>query len=167
MAKLAAFSSLPRHTLHNQGPMFEEVVNKRLIPGDRLGKYEVLEYVASGGMGAVYKARDLDLDRVVALKILPATLARQPKMLDRFRREARAAARLQHENIVSIYECGEHGGVFFLALEYVPGIDLQNYIEKRRKLPPDEARQIILQAARALAHAHEQKIVHRDVKIGR
>lgn len=144
--------------------MFEEVVNKRLIHGDRVGKYEVLEYLASGGMGAVYKARDVDLGRVVALKILPSVMARQPKMLDRFRREARAAARLQHENIVAIYECGEHDGVFFLALEYVPGIDLQNYIEKRRKLPPDEARQIILQAARALAHAHEQKIVHRDVK---
>jgi serine/threonine-protein kinase len=144
--------------------MSEELASKRLSPGDRLGKYEVLEYIASGGMGTVYKARDADLDRVVALKVLSPATARQPKMLDRFRREARAAARLQHENIVAIYEFGEQAGVYFLALEYVPGVDLQEYIEKRRALPPDEARQIILQATRALAHAHEQRIVHRDVK---
>ncbi len=144
--------------------MSEEIVNKRLSKGDRIGKYEVLEFVASGGMGTVYKGRDVDLDRVVALKVLPAATAKQPKMLDRFRREARAAARLHHENIVAIYEFGEQDGVFFLALEYVAGIDLQEYIDKRRKLPPAEALQIVLQAARALAHAHEQKVVHRNVK---
>src|SRR5438105_4734453 len=140
--------------------MFEEVVSKRLGKGDRVGKYEVIEYIASGGMGAVYKARDVALDRVVALKILPPALAKQPKMLDRFRREARAAARLNHENIVAIYEFGGHGELYFLAMEFVPGVDLQDYIEKRKKLPPEEARQIVLQAARALAHAHEQQIVH-------
>jgi serine/threonine-protein kinase len=144
--------------------MSEEVVNKRLSPGDRIGKYEILEFVASGGMGAVYKARDVDLDRIVALKVLPPATALQPKMLDRFRREARVAARLHHENIVTIYEFSEKDGMYFLALEYVPGVDLQEYVEKRQKLPPDEAREIVLQAARALAHSHEQQVVHRDVK---
>jgi serine/threonine-protein kinase len=144
--------------------MSEEIVNKRLAKGDRLGKYEVLEFVASGGMGTVYKARDADLDRVVALKVLPRSLANQPKMLDRFRREARSAARLHHENIVAIHGFGDQDGLFYLALEYIPGIDLQEYVEKRHHLPPEEARQIILQATRALAHSHEQQVVHRDVK---
>lgn len=144
--------------------MSEDAAKKRLNKGDRVGKYEVVEHIASGGMGTVYKVRDVELDRIVALKVLPASTAAKPKMLDRFRREARAAARLHHENIVTVYEFGERDGVFLLAMEYVPGVDLQDYIEKRAKLPPEEARQIILQAARALAHAHEQKIVHRDVK---
>jgi eukaryotic-like serine/threonine-protein kinase len=148
--------------------MSEEAVGKRLSIGDRVGKYEVLKYIASGGMGTVYKARDVQSERVVALKILAPTLSKQPKMLSRFQREARAAARLDHENIVAIYEFGEHAGLHFMALEYVAGIDLQGYIENRRKrnqdVPPEEARQIVLQAARALKHAHEQKIVHRDVK---
>src|SRR5579859_940586 len=144
--------------------MSEEKPRKRLTSGDRVGKYEVLEYIPSGGMGTVYKARDVDLDRVVALKVLPPSTAAQPKMRDRFQREARAAARLQHENIVTVYEFGEQNGLFFLAMEYVQGVDLQDYIEKRSKLSPEEARQIILQAARALAAAHEQKIVHRDIK---
>jgi serine/threonine-protein kinase len=144
--------------------MSEEATNRRLNPGERLGKYEILEFVASGGMGRVYKARDVDLDRVVALKVLPPATALQPKMLDRFRREARVAARLHHENIVAIYEFSEKDGMYFLALEYVPGVDLQEYVDKRKKLPPDEAREIILQAARALVHAHEQQVVHRDVK---
>jgi serine/threonine protein kinase len=148
--------------------MSEEVFGKRLSIGDRVGKYEVLKYIASGGMGTVYKARDVQSERVVALKILPPTLSKQPKMLSRFQREARAAARLDHENIVALYEFGEHAGLHFMALEYVAGIDLQGYIENRRKrnqdVPPEEARQIVLQAARALNHAHEQKIVHRDVK---
>ncbi len=144
--------------------MSEDTGKQRLKKGDRLGKYEVMEYLASGGMATVYKAQDTELGRVVALKILSARLARQPKMLDRFRREARAAAGLRHENIVELYEFGESDGAPFLAMEYVPGVDLQNYVEKRKKLPPDEARQIILQATRALAHAHAQQIVHRDVK---
>ena len=144
--------------------MSEDTVSKRLSPGDRVGKYEVIEHVATGGMGMVYRARDLELKRTVALKVLSAATAKRPKMIDRFRREARAAARLDHENIVTIYEFGEADGVFFLAMEFVPGIDLQDYIEKRKKLPPEEALQIVLQGARALAHAHEQNIVHRDVK---
>jgi serine/threonine-protein kinase len=144
--------------------MPEEPAKKRLGAGDRLGKYEVVDYIASGGMGAVYKARDTILDRIVALKILPRSVAKRPQMLDRFRREARAAARLQHSNIVAIYEFGDDSGLFYLALEYVPGTDLQRYIERRQKLPPEEAREIITQATRALAHAHAQGIVHRDVK---
>src|SRR3954470_15843569 len=110
----------PAHRLP-RGPrnFMAEEPTVRLDPHQRIGKYEILEFIANGGMGTVYKARDVDLDRPVALKILTAALAKQPVMIDRFRREARTAARLQHENIVPIYEFGEHQGTFFLALEYV------------------------------------------------
>jgi serine/threonine-protein kinase len=115
-------------------------------------------------MGAVYKARDVELRRDVALKILSPEMALKPGLLERFRREAIHAARLRHENIVAIYEYGETGDTRFLALEYVEGIDLGEYIERKGKLDPEEARIITLQAARALAHAHSQGIIHRDIK---
>src|SRR5262245_65664020 len=85
----------------------------------RMGKYEVVEHIATGGMGAVYRARDTQLDREVALKVLPNEMASTPGALERFRREARNAAKLRHENIVSIYECGEEKGTWYLALEFV------------------------------------------------
>jgi serine/threonine-protein kinase len=130
----------------------------------RIGKYEVISHIATGGMGAVYKARDVELRREVALKILPPELAAKPALLERFKREAIHAARLRHENIVTIFECGEVGGTHFLALEFVEGIDLCEYIDRKGKLDPEEARIITLQAARALDHAHHQGIVHRDIK---
>jgi serine/threonine-protein kinase len=130
----------------------------------RIGKYEVVKHIATGGMGAVYRAVDTELDRPVALKVLNPEIAAKQNMLDRFKREARAAARLRHENIVAIYEFGEVGGTHYLALEFVDGIDLHEYICKKGKLPPEEARQIVIQAAKALDHAHKQGIVHRDIK---
>src|SRR5262249_38992532 len=130
----------------------------------RIGKYEVVKHIANGGMGAVYKARDVDLDRDVALKVLPPETAANPTALERFRREARNAAKLRHENIVTIYEFGECQGTWFLALEYVQGIDLHDYIDRKGKLDPEEARRITIQAALALQHAYQQGIVHRDIK---
>lgn len=130
----------------------------------RIGKYQVVEHVATGGMGAVYRARDTQLDRDVALKVLPNEMAANPGALERFRREARNAAKLRHENIVSIYECGEEKGTWYLALEFVEGIDLNEYIRRKGRLDPEEARRITIQAALALQHAHQQGIVHRDIK---
>jgi serine/threonine-protein kinase len=130
----------------------------------RIGKYEVVKRIATGGMGAVYRAVDTELDRPVALKVLNPEIAAKQNMLDRFKREAKAAARLRHENIVAIYEIGEHNGTNFLALEFVDGVDLHEYISTKGQLPPEEARQIVIQAARALEHAHKQGIVHRDIK---
>jgi serine/threonine-protein kinase len=130
----------------------------------RIGKYDVVQHIATGGMGAVYKARDLDLDRDVALKVLPPDMAANPTALERFRREARNAAKLRHENIITIYEFGEHQGTWFLALEYVQGIDLYEYIRRKGTLDPEEARRIIIQAALALQHAYQRGIVHRDIK---
>jgi hypothetical protein len=144
--------------------MASEAASKGKRRGLRLGKYEVQAHIATGGMGAVYKAVDLERRRVVALKVLSPELAARPARLERFRREARSAAKLCHENIVAVYEIGEEAGTYFLALEYVDGIDLQEHVRRRGPLPPEEARQIIIQAARALGHAYEHGIVHRDVK---
>src|SRR5262245_25917864 len=106
----------------------------------RIGKYEIIEHVASGGMGAVYKARDTDLGREVALKVLSPELAARADMVRRFQKEARHAAKLRHENIVTIYDVGEANGTNYLALEYVEGTDLNEYINRKGKLEPDEAR---------------------------
>jgi serine/threonine-protein kinase len=130
----------------------------------RLGKYEVLAHIASGGMGAVYKAVDTVLKREVALKVLPTGGQLKPNALERFRREARNAARLRHENIVTVYEFDRAGDTWFLAMELVEGIDLQEYVSRKGRLDPEEARLITVQAARALDHAHAEGVVHRDVK---
>ena len=130
----------------------------------RVGKYDVVSHIATGGMGAVYKAIDTVLKREVALKVLPPDMASKPNALERFRREARNAAKLRHENIVTIYEFSQSGTTFYLAMEFVEGIDLQEYIDRKGRLDPEEARLIALQATRALEHAHTQGVVHRDIK---
>jgi serine/threonine protein kinase len=135
-----------------------------LSPGARVGRYEIIAHIASGGMGAVYKARDVELDRTVALKVLPGAGADNPVMLERFRREARNAARLSHRNVVTLYDWGQDGGTWFLALEFVDGIDLGSHIAVRGQLEPQEAWLITVQAARALDHAFQQGITHRDIK---
>jgi serine/threonine protein kinase len=136
-----------------------------LLPaGAHVGNYEVIEHIASGGMAEVYKAYDPLLGRVVALKILPDHLADNPTILERFRREARNAAKLSHKNIVSIYEWGQHENVNFLAMEYVEGTDLHNHICEKGRLDPQEAWVITVQTARALDHACRQGITHRDIK---
>ncbi len=138
--------------------------SERLNPGERLGKYKVLAHIATGGMGTVYKASDEELGRLVALKVLDTSLADKPNTLERFRREARHAARLSHKNIVTLYEYRYENGRHFLALEYVDGIDLYDYIERKGRLAPEESRRILIQAVKALDHAYKQGITHRDIK---
>ncbi|MFL5243178.1 MAG: protein kinase domain-containing protein [Gemmataceae bacterium] len=137
---------------------------KRSPRGQRFGKYEILAHIATGGMGAVYKARDTELGRDVALKILPPNMAAKPIMLERFKREAINAARLRHENIVTLYDWGKVKDTYFLALEFVEGIDLGEYINRKGRLDPEEARLIGIQAAHALNHAFQNGLVHRDIK---
>ena len=138
--------------------------SERLTAGTRLGKYKVLAHIATGGMGTVYKASDEQLGRIVALKVLDESLAEKPNTLERFRREARHAARLTHKNIVTLYEYGQAEGRHFLVLEFIDGIDLYDYIERKGRLAPEESRRILVQAVQALDHAYKQGITHRDIK---
>src|SRR5262245_49402811 len=98
----------------------------------RIGKYKVLSHVATGGMGAIYKAYDSENQREVALKVLSREMAAKPAMVERFKREARNAGQLRHENIVTLYEFDETNGTFFIAMEFVDGIDLHEYIIRKK-----------------------------------
>ncbi len=135
-----------------------------LAPGARVGRYEVVAHLASGGMGEVYRARDVELGRDVALKVLAGPHADKPGAVERFRREARHAARLSHKNIVTLYDWGQDDGTWFLALELIDGIDLHSHILDKGRLRPQMAWVITVQAARALDHAYQQGVIHRDVK---
>ena len=130
----------------------------------QVGKYQVVHHIATGGMGAVYRATDAESGCDIALKILSPEMASRPGVIERFKREAAAAAKMSHENIVQLFEWGEVNGLYYLALEFVDGIDLQEYVARKGKLRPEIARNMILQAARALDHVHQQGIVHRDIK---
>ena len=134
-----------------------------LAPGTRLGPYEVLSPLGSGGMGEVYRARDGKLGREVAIKVLPESLSADPERLARFEREARVLASLNHPNIAAIYGVEDSTAVKALVLELVEGPTLQDRIEAGA-IPIDEALSIARQIAEALEAAHEQGIVHRDLK---
>ena len=128
------------------------------------GKYQILEELGQGGFATVFRAVDTSLDREVAVKILDPLLLRDPTFIQRFQREARAAARLRHPHIVTIYEMGEIEGRYFIGMELIPGPSLKMHLEQRAPLPWTEAHTIITQVAAALAYAHEQGLVHRDLK---
>ena len=129
----------------------------------RFPQLEILELLGQGGMGAVYKARQPHLDRIVAIKILPPETAADPSFAERFAREARALARLSHPGIVTIHDFGRASDLYYLIMEYVEGRDLRALIHEH-KLEPAEALQIIPQICDALQYAHEEAIVHRDIK---
>jgi serine/threonine protein kinase len=124
---------------------------------------EVIELLGSGGMGAVYKARQREIDRLVALKILPSDAASDPGFAERFTREARALAKLNHPNIVALYDFGRVNGLHYFIMEYVDGLNLRQ-LEQAGQLSPREALQIIPQICEALQFAHDEGIVHRDIK---
>ena len=141
-----------------------------LIPGTRLGVYEVTAQIGAGGMGEVYKGRDTRLDRTVAIKVLPEALAADPQFRERFDREARTISRLAHPNICTLFDIGEEAGTAFLVMELLEGETLESRCArasaKGSGLPLDEALRIAMQMADALAAAHRQGIVHRDLKPG-
>jgi hypothetical protein len=134
-------------------------------PPPRIGKYRIIRHLKAGGMGSVYHALDPEAGREVALKVLSAESASQPKRLERFRREAKQLARLRHENIVALFDFGEaEDGTLFLALEYIDGVDVEEMVRERGPLRPEVARDIVFQIARALDYAHHMGVVHRDIK---
>ena len=134
------------------------------LAGKIIGDYSVLRCLGKGGMGQVYLAEQISLKRKVALKILRSDLAANTTSLSRFKAEAEAVARATHANIVQIYAIGEERGLHYMALEFVEGKNLREYLEK--KGPPEAlvALTIIRQVAAALQRAHELGLVHRDVK---
>jgi serine/threonine protein kinase len=124
---------------------------------------EIIELIGRGGMGAVYKAREKHLDRIVALKILPPEIGRDPAFATRFAREAQAMAKLNHPNIVAIHSFGQLGEFYFFIMEYVDGVSLRQLLGSGR-LSPKEALAIVPQICEALQFAHDRGIVHRDIK---
>jgi len=130
----------------------------------RIGKYQISKRLGAGGMGIVYLASDDELKRTVALKVLSQDRANNPILVRRFKSEGQAAALLQHKNIVSVYEAGQADGYLFLALEYVEGIDLLEWVNRHGPIPVKRSVEIMRQAAEALQHAYERNIVHRDIK---
>lgn len=124
---------------------------------------EILELLGQGGMGIVYKARQLSLDRIVAVKILPHEADRDPSFAERFQREAKALARLNHPNIVAVHDFGSAGSYYFFVMEYVEGINLRQAI-KAGDLQPAEALRIVPLVCEALQYAHDEGVVHRDIK---
>jgi len=133
----------------------------RLALGD---KYEILEVVGKGGMATVYKARQLNLNRLVAIKVVHPNLIHDTEFLNRFHREAQMAASLNHPNIVMIFDEGSLNGVHFIAMEYLEGKDLHCILQERGKLSVEQTVSIIKPIAEALDFAHSKGLVHRDVK---
>ncbi len=129
------------------------------IPG-----YEILSRIGQGAMGAVFKARQVSMDRIVAIKVLSGKYSKDRAFVDRFVREARAVARLNHENVISGFDVGESGGVHYFVMEYIDGTPVSSMLRKQGRLDERRCLEIALQIARALAHAHKHGIVHRDVK---
>jgi uncharacterized RDD family membrane protein YckC len=135
-----------------------------LPPGSMLAHYRIRGKLGSGAMGTVYRAHDTSLERVVAVKVLKPGVAGDPTMVERFFREARAAARVNHANLAHIYFVGSQGDQRFFAMEYVPGSTLEARVNEAGPMPIDDAVDALVQAARGLGAAHAAGVIHRDVK---
>jgi serine/threonine protein kinase/tetratricopeptide (TPR) repeat protein len=127
-------------------------------------RYEILELLGQGGMGAVYKARDTELERLVALKLIRADLASNPEILRRFKQELILAREVTHRNVIRIFDLGQAKGFKFITMEFVEGRDLRVVIREKGKLSPEETVRVISQVCRALESAHAAGVVHRDLK---
>lgn len=135
-----------------------------LTPTDVIGGYRILDLIGRGGMAVVYRATQVALDRQVALKLIAPDYARSPLFRDRFLRESRAAAAVEHPNVVPIYEAGDDAGLLFIALRYIDGVDLEAVLDRLGPLDAVDAVRIVAQLAGALDAAHAKGVVHRDVK---
>jgi serine/threonine-protein kinase len=141
-----------------------EVTEFDLVRDQLKDEYDILEELGRGGMAIVFKAREKQLERDVAIKVLPFSLAFDKEFVERFQREARTSAKLEHPGIIPIYRVGKSGRVIYFVMKYLRGKPLASVLAARGLLPPAEIRQILLQVGRALAYAHKSGIVHRDIK---
>src|SRR5271154_1078228 len=136
-----------------------------LQTGDVLaGRYEILQLLGEGGMGAVYKAMDRELGRPVAMKLIRPELAAHPAILARFKQELLLSHQVTHKNVIRIYDLGDADGVKFITMEFVEGQDLHALIQEKQKFSPEEAVELMQQVCRALEAAHTLGIIHRDLK---
>jgi serine/threonine protein kinase len=178
-ARLEAYLRLPRRVPLPTNPrkLASQLVRDGLITnfqaeqfllgkykGFTLGGYRILERLGTGGVGTVYLAEHELMKRRVALKVLPVAYADDPALLERFRREARSAALLNHPHIVHVFDFRQEGSIHFLVMEYIEGPNLQQLIERRGPLPVSVACDYARQAALGLHYAHEQGLIHRDIK---
>jgi serine/threonine protein kinase len=136
-----------------------EATRKLEIPG-----YQMVDKLGKGSMGVVYKAKQLSVDRVVAVKVLLDSLAQNKEFIKRFEREAKIAAKLSHNNVVNAIDAGEVGGRYYFVMEYVEGLTIKDYLDKNRIFEEKEAIRIALAVAEALKHANQKGLIHRDVK---
>ena len=155
----ASGDSSPAH------PIFSHIGATVFHEGDILGgRYEIQKLLGMGGMGAVYKARDMEVERVVGLKVIRPDLAGNPAILARFKQELVLARQVTHKNIIRIYDLNEADGVKFITMEFIEGEDLRSILTRDGKLPPEEAVGIILQVCAGLQAAHGEGVIHRDLK---
>src|ERR1700693_3620377 len=136
-----------------------------ILPGRRLGPYEILSAIGAGGMGEVYKARDTRLNRIVAIKVLPAHLADRAELRDRFDREAKTIASLNHPHICTLHDIGRQDGIDYLVMEYLEGETLAQRLVKGA-LPLEQVLQYAIEISDALDKAHRKGVTHRDLKPG-
>jgi serine/threonine protein kinase len=158
-------SPSPRFTGSQPGPSYVAAVDigDMAEVAKRLPQFDFIDLLGRGGMGVVYKARQVQLDRIVALKILPPGDAQAPGFIERFRREARSLAKLGHPNIVSVYDFGETNGLYYFVMEFVDGVTLRELI-LAHSMTAAEALAVIPKICDALQFAHEEGVVHRDIK---
>ena len=142
----------------------QELTELELVREQLKDEYEILDELGRGGMAIVFKAREKQLEREVAIKVLPFSLAFDKEFVERFQREARTSAKLEHPSIIPIYRVGKSGRVIYFVMKFLRGKPLASVLAARGSLPPAEIRQVLVQVARALAYAHKGGIVHRDIK---
>src|SRR5258708_24265853 len=148
-------------------PKHRTLSAERFKPGRMLGnRYQIVQLLGEGGMGAVYKAQDRELDRLVALKIIRPNLAASFEILHRFKQELILARQVTHRNVIRIFDLGEADGVKFITMEYIDGETLGTILLRESKLTPVEASNIIQQVCRGLEAAHAEGVIHRDLKPG-
>ena len=152
---------LTRSQLQRLGADMEDSMYR---PAQQIPGYQILGKLGAGAMAKVFKARQLSLDRIVAIKVLPKKLSENPEFVERFYREGRAAAKLNHNNIVQAIDVGESGGYHYFVMEYIDGKTVYDDLATGQNYNEKAALDIVIQTARALEHAHERGLIHRDVK---